>query len=153
MADTDRQDRVLSKPKAIAAEPEGAALLAALADFSLPPQQFGHRNHLHAAWQCLREAPLPQATERFCGLLIRYVDHLGARAKYHHSLTVAMLHLVAARMRDDQNWVAFITAHPELQHDARALLHQHYSPECLDSDTARRGFVAPDRTPLPCIDH
>ncbi|TJY64741.1 hypothetical protein E4T66_00380 [Sinimarinibacterium sp. CAU 1509] len=153
MADTDRQDRVLSNAAAIATEPDGAALLAALADFSLPPEQFGHRNHVHAAWQCLRAAPLPQATERFCSLLIRYVDHLGARDKYHHSLTVALLHLIAARMRDDQDWETFIAAHPELLHDARALLSQHYSPECLGSDAARLGFVAPDRAPLPRADH
>jgi hypothetical protein len=129
-------------------------VLSALADFSLPPERFGHRSHLLAAWQCLREAPLPQASQRFCGLLTAYVDHLGARDKYHHSLTVALLQLIAARMRPGEEWATFAAANADLFDAAPALLARHYSPEVLHSAAARRDWVRPDREPLPDVpDH
>jgi len=130
------------------------AVLSALADCSLPPERFGHRDHLLAAWQCLREAPLAQASQRFCSVLITYVDHLGARDKYHHTLTVALLRLIAARMRPGEDWAAFAAANADLINTAPALLARHYSPEVLDSTAARRDWIDPDRLPLPdAADH
>lgn len=139
MADTDRQDSVLN----------GSALLAGLADFSLAPADFNHRAHLCAAWQCLSEAPLEAASLRFVGLIKGYVGHLGAEDKYHHTLTIALLRLIHARMARPADWADFAAANPDLFTNARGLLEQHYSPELLQSTAARRSYVEPDRLPLP----
>lgn len=139
MADADRQDPVLNGP----------ALLAGLADFSLAPADFSHRAHVCAAWQCLREAPFETASARFVGLIKGYVAHLGAGDKYHHTLTLALLRLIAARMADDLDWPDFAATNADLLTNARGILARHYSDTRLHSTTARHEFVAPDLEPLP----
>lgn len=132
-------------------DPDGRQLLAGLADCTLPPAQFSHRNHVRAAWQCLREQPLPEAAERFAGLLQGYVTHLNAQDKYHHTLTLAFMHLIHARMGDTATgeWDAFAAANTDLFSDAKALVGRHYSAPLLASDRARRSFVEPDLAALP----
>ncbi|MGH8444872.1 MAG: hypothetical protein ACREVL_06370 [Solimonas sp.] len=130
----------------------GAALLAGLADGSLPPAAFSHASHVLAAWQCLREAASAEEAERrFAGLLRGYVTGIGAETKYHHTLTVALLRLIEARRRaaPQADWADFAAAHPDLFGNARGLLARHYSAAQLGSDAARQDFVPPDLTPLP----
>ncbi|WP_051362344.1 hypothetical protein [Solimonas soli] len=131
---------------------DGASLLAGLADGSLPASAFGHAEHVRAAWQCLRDtADAGEGQTRFCTLLRAYVTHAGAEARYHETMTVALLRLIDLRRRalPQADWPAFAAAHPELFADARALLGAHYSPAQLDSGMARSRFVEPDRLPLP----
>lgn len=129
---------------------DGRQLLAGLADGSLPPAAFNHRNHVHAAWQCLREQPLPAAAHRFAGLLRGYVRQVGAENRFHFTLTLAFMHLIqeARRATPDVDWDVFAAAHPELFDQARHLIARHYSPERLCGE-ARSEFVAPDRAELP----
>ena len=150
VGDAQRQAGVLNAPSVRA--PNGAALLAGLADGSLPPAEFNHRAHVQAAWLCLCAADDPAlAAEHFTTLLRRYVAGLGVEARYHQTLTMALLRLIDARRRahPHDDWPAFSARFPELFGDARALLARHYSPECLAADAARQQFVAPDREPLP----
>jgi hypothetical protein len=131
---------------------DGHALLAGLADGSLPPAAFGHAAHVHAAWQCLRDAANPEQGEaRFRSLLRTYVARVGAAAKYHETVTVALLRLIEARRRamPHADWPAFAAAHAELFAHARAVLATHYSAARLDSTEARATFVAPDLAALP----
>lgn len=121
-------------------------LLAGLADGSLPPQAFSHRNHVRAAWQCLVDSG-DQAPDRFLGLLAAYTRSLGAEAKLHVTLTRALLRLIDARRREGEDWAAFAARNPALFDDARALLARHYSDEALAE--GRSAYVAPDRLPLP----
>ncbi|NKF22168.1 hypothetical protein [Solimonas marina] len=147
MADADRQAPVLS-----GTNDDSAALLQTLADGSLPPARFTHAQHLKAGWACLRDAACAgDAETRFCTLLQTYVRHIGAQAKYHHTLSVALLRLIEARRRQmpAADWASFVAAFPELQRDALGLLHRHYSPARLDTADARAHFVAPDREALP----
>lgn len=128
-----------------------AAFLAALEDTSLPLSEFTHRNHLRAAWLYLRSHPLPQAAQR-CGDAIRqYAAAHGAAGKYHHTLTLAFMHIIRARMRRSEapDWESFLTEFPELTSNARTLIAAHYSDEVLQSSRARQEFVPPDRQPLP----
>ncbi len=139
MADADRKDPVLS----------GDELLAGLADFSLPPAAFDHRAHVCAAWHCLRAEPFDAASARFVGLIKGYVAYLGATDKYHHTLTLALLRLIHARMPDDsQDWPGFADSNADLFDNARALLARHYSDPRLYGATARQQFVEPDLLPL-----
>ncbi|MDX1454644.1 MAG: hypothetical protein R3217_04225 [Gammaproteobacteria bacterium] len=128
-----------------------AEFLQALEDCSLPSEAFNHRNHLRAAWLYLEQGPLAEAAMK-CSLAIqRYATTIGAPEKFHLTLTLALMHIIAAR-RDAYpapDWEAFLESCPELISDARELLAAHYSEALLESDQARRTFVPPDKSPLP----
>lgn len=133
---------------------EDRAFLAALEDCSLDPARFNHVGHVRAAWLCLRCYGLVPGAARFHSALIRYATHLGAAGKYHATITEALLRLIARAMNEAEtaDFGAFTTAHPALFGDVRSLLLRHYSPERLDSEAARRGFLAPDREPFVELD-
>ena len=127
---------------------EEGELLRRLADGSLPPAEFTHRNHVRAAWQCLREGPsLPAAAHRFRDLLLGYVRSVGALDKFHLTLTLAFMHIIHARMRDGEDWPAFAVRNPDLFSDARSLIARHYSEARIAAGRAQ--FAEPDQAPLP----
>ncbi|ROH93775.1 hypothetical protein ED208_04430 [Stagnimonas aquatica] len=124
-----------------------AKILEGLADGSLPPSEFGHAAHLRVARELLLHAPLAEAEARFCTLIEGYVRHLGAEAKFHRTLSIALLRLTAARLRPGESWAQFQAANPDLFANARGLLARHYSAECLAA--GRTQFTPPDLLPLP----
>lgn len=131
--------------------PEDMAFLTALENGSLPSAEFSHCNHLRAAWLYLEQHPLPEAARR-CALTIRrYATQLGAAEKFHFTLTLAFMHIIAAlrEQHPANDWETFLAACPTLLRDAKALIALHYSDAALTSDIARRDFVPPDRAPLP----
>ena len=119
--------------------PDDARFLAAVADASLPASDFGHRQHLRLASLHLQSAPLEVAIERTCTDIARFAAHHGADAKFHRTITEALLRLMAARGPDDA----------ALRDDARGLLARHYSPTLLANPEARLRFFPPDLLPLP----
>lgn len=130
---------------------DDAEFLAALEDTSLPGTEFSHRNHLRAAWLYLEKHPLPEAA-MYCALAIqKYATTLGAPGKFHLTLTLAFMHIVADLRKKHQaaSWEAFLAACPELVQNAQQLIARYYSDELLQSERARRTFVPPDRESLP----
>src|SRR5579871_2156930 len=101
----------------------------------LPPAQFHHRDHLRLARIYLDRFGLDPATARFIDSLKRYAAHIGKSDKYHETITIAWMRVVAAE-----------PAHAELDKDH---LYRYYSRERLDSPEARMGFVEPDIQQLP----
>jgi len=80
----------------------------------------------------------------------RFANHHGATQKYHHTLTLAWMRLVASALVETPEGYAFeqfITAHPQLK-DAN-LLAKYYSKELLQTAAAREAWVEPDLQPLP----
>lgn len=68
----------------------------------------------------------------------------GAAAKYHETLTVAWMAIVAERLAStpDLDWDAFAATHTELF--ARpSLVHRYYADDLLKSDRAKRVFILP----------
>jgi hypothetical protein len=127
---------------------ESDELTAALENCSLAPSDFSHARHLQLAWYYLCTLPPDQAEQRFVANLRRYVAHVGAEGKFHLTMTVALVRLIAAcGPRLDQNWEDFRTQHPELLSHWRRLLDRHYSSEQLER--GRLVLVEPDREPLP----
>lgn len=118
---------------------DDAQFLASVADGSLPASEFGHRQHLRLAGLHLQAAPLEIAIERTCADIARFAAHHGAPAKFHRTITEALLRLMAALGPHDA----------ALLEDARGLLARHYSPTLLASPEARLRFVPPDLLPLP----
>jgi len=111
---------------------------------------FGHLDHLELAWNCLRESAYEEAEQRMRDNIRAIAAQAGAPGKYHETITVGWMRLVAAAMDLSGRIVTFeelLRAHQWLL-DKDALL-DFYSRDRLMSDEARAAWVAPDLKPLP----
>jgi hypothetical protein len=113
----------------------------------LPGDQFTHANHVRIACWYLRQGSLPEALLRFSTALRRFAVVKGAAGKYHETITVAWMLILAERMgaSPTKTWQEFIASNPDLLCRAPSPLARYYCAETLASDRARRGFVMPDR--------
>ena len=119
----------------------------------IPNDQFRHRDHLRLAWIYLRRYGRPQAGTRIAESIQRYAAHHRATAKYHETVTLAWMELVACAMRslpDTAGFDEILEAFPHLLQ--KSALAQYYSSGVLESETARRVFVQPDLKPLCPLD-
>src|SRR6266403_1698884 len=124
--------------------------LGAFEDLSFPADLFHHGEHIRVAWVYLKSSDASRAAERMSEGIRRFANHHGATQKYHHTLTLAWMRLVAAALvetPDGHTFEQFIAAHPQLK-DAK-LLDQYYSKELLQTVAARETWVEPDLQPLP----
>jgi hypothetical protein len=124
--------------------------LRAFEDLSFPADLFHHREHIHVAWLYLKSSDPSHAAERMSEGIRRFANHHGATQKYHHTLTLAWMRLVAAALVETPEGCAFeqfITAHPQLL-DLN-LVAKYYSQELLRTAAARETWVPADLQPLP----
>ncbi len=56
---------------------------------ALNPELFSHEAHLRLAWIHVTQYGEEKAIENVTRQLMNFVDFLGARAKYNHTLTIA----------------------------------------------------------------
>jgi len=119
--------------------------LAAFHACSLPPFCFHHADHLRLAWLHLRQQPLEAAITNVCSGIQVYAKHLGKPEIYHETLTVAWVRLLASH--DEPTFDEFLRVNDHRLN--RKLLHRFWSPERLQSEQARREWLAPDKTSLP----
>ncbi len=89
----------------------------------IAPGDFGHRQHVAAAWAMLGAYPFLEATRRYAETIRRLAERRDAAG--------------------EADWSAFIAANSDLLE--RDILGRWYSPERLTSPLARRQFVLPDR--------
>lgn len=122
--------------------------LAAFLDCTLPAAVFDHRAHVRVAWLFCNRHGLNEAIEQVCYGIARYAAHLGATQKFHRTLSEALTRIIAKEAAQSKTWDEFVAANPLLMSNARQLLARYYSPELLESDSARDHFIAPDRLPL-----
>lgn len=123
-------------------------LLAQVESCSLPAGLFSHQAHLQLAWACLEQQPsLWQAAQLLCGLIRRYAMALGAAEKFHHTLTVAALLLVAAKRQQQADFRVWLQQKPVLQTDLATELGRYYSPAQLAA--GKLCWCEPDLQPLP----
>ncbi len=116
----------------------------------IPNELFRHREHIRLAWIYLTCFSEKEAASRMVQAIRAFAKHHGAEAKYHHTITLAWMHLVAHEVRCSpagQHFSSFLIANPHLL-DQR-LLAEYYSSARLKSDAARNGWLEPDRQPLP----
>lgn len=124
--------------------------LEALESCKLDPAQFGHREHVRAAFLYLERLPFGAAIDRMRATLQCYTASLGCADKYHETLTVAFMCLVNAHRPRGAfiDWPGFARLNPEL-FDSR-LVRQYYEPATLASPLARTTFVLEKlRAPVP----
>ena len=123
--------------------------LAAFEACELSAESFHHRDHIRLAWLCVRRYPGAESERRVTGGIRRFAAHLNASAKYHETITLAWIRLVAgaaAQLREEADFQALESAFPAL-FDKRTL-EIFYSPELLASEDARQNWAEPDRKPL-----
>jgi len=119
--------------------------LAAFQTCSLPPACFRHADHLRLAWLCVHQHPLDVATEHVRNGIQAYAKHLGQPKLYHETITVAWVRLIASHSEPSFDEFLRLNEH-RLNGE---LLHRFWSPERLQSEMARKEWVAPDRMQLP----
>jgi hypothetical protein len=94
-----------------------------------------------------RPYPILVALTRFRSALQRFAAAQGKPGRYHETITVAYMLLVADRLAGsgDLAWTAFAERHADLLVRKPSALARFYSDELLASDRARGVFVMPDR--------
>lgn len=117
----------------------------------LPNELFHHRDHLRLAWIYLQRYGASAAPARIRESIRRYAAHHGKSEKYHETVTVAWLRLLAdsADRCAAASFAELLAACPELLD--KHTLHRYYSPELLALESARTQFVPPDRHALPAL--
>ena len=121
------------------------------ADCTLPPAEFNHRGHVRIAWINLQRLPFDEAVRVTCEGIRTYATSLGASAKFHWTITEALMHLLRAGGASDRSipFDRFLGNNAALVADARGRIAVHYTEALLATDSARSAFVAPDLAPLP----
>lgn len=116
------------------------------ANCQLDPSLFSHEAHLRLAWIHIRAYGPQKAEENIQKQLQQFVAALGATGKYHTTLTVAAVRIVAHFMHKAQvdTFAQLIQQHPRLKSDLKGLIEQHYSFDIFNSATAKAAFVEPD---------
>ncbi|HML16535.1 MAG TPA: hypothetical protein VK419_05900 [Bryobacteraceae bacterium] len=104
--------------------------------YEIPKEEFHHRDHVRLARYYVRRYGAHDAEPRIASAIRRYAEHLGVSEKYHHTITIAWMRLVAHAPSSDA------LLDPEY-------LNEFYSAELLATPAARNIFVAPDKKPLP----
>jgi hypothetical protein len=125
------------------------AFARAFENGTVSPAEFGHVAHVRVAWVYLREAPsAEEALVRMRDAIRRFAAAAGASQKYHETLTVVWMKLLAdVQARGASGELAgVLSAHPALADKDLPL--RYYSQERLFSDEARTAWVEPDRLPL-----
>jgi hypothetical protein len=74
-----------------------------------------------------------------------YATHLGRKAFYHETMTVAWVRLIASH--NEPTFDEFLPLNEYRL--SGELLHRFWSPELLLSASARKEWVEPDKIPLP----
>ncbi len=117
---------------------------------TLPPNIFNHEAHLRLAWIHLKKDGLEMAITGICDQLVVFVNDVGAEDKYHKTLTVAAVRIVAHFMQrfPTNNFFDFIVQCPELKTNFKDLIASHYSFDIFNSEHAKMGYLAPDLLPF-----
>lgn len=125
-----------------------ADFLAAFEAGSLEPASFHHRDHVRAAWLCLRGADAPNGLVRFACGLRRFAAAAGKPDLYHETVIWALVLLIRERMARGpaaESFEDFAARNPDLLRWKHSVLQRYYHEETLASDLARAVFLLPDR--------
>lgn len=118
------------------------------------PEEWKHREHIKAAYLCLRRYPLTDATAQMRrGLAALNASHKAPNEidrGYHETMTVAWMRVVDVTMgvfgvESDSD--TFCDKHPHLMQ--KTLMRLFYSKERIMTWDAKQRFVEPDLALLP----
>ena len=120
-------------------------LVQAFESAELPADAFTHAAHVRVAWCYLKMAPFHLALARFATALQAFATAKSAAAKYHETLTVAWMALIAERLAStpDLDWDGFAETHIDLFAQP-SIVSRCYKAETLKSERAKCVFLLPD---------
>ena len=124
--------------------------LRAFENCHLGNEGFHHRDHIRLAWIYLQRYGESEARRHMSEAIRRFAAFHGKIDKYHETITLAWLRLVAGamtRVPGDRTFDKLTLLAPELLD--RRTLDKFYSAGALASDAARNTWVGPDLQPLP----
>jgi hypothetical protein len=109
-------------------------------------EDFPHESHVRAAWCYLRRDPILVALPRFKAALQRFAAGKGTPDRYHETITVAFMLLIAERLgaARDLLWDEFAARNPDLLRREPSALAAFYAADVLASARAREAFVVPE---------
>jgi len=121
--------------------------IAALEDGTLDVDAFDHEAHVYIAWLYLEQFPLLDAIARFTSALQRLTARLGIPGKYHETVSLFFMLLIADRRTSTKgkDWLSFHRNNGDLFCREHSIIDRYYSSDLLASDRARQSFVLPDR--------
>ncbi len=124
--------------------------VAQLERCELDPALFNHEAHIRLAWIFLKRGGIDHAVEQVPQLLLRYVESLGARDKYNHTLTVAAVRVVYhfTLRSTATDFQGFIQESPRLITQFKALLASHYGIDIFRTEKAKSEYLEPDLLPF-----
>mgnify|MGYP001604324362 CR=1 FL=1 len=107
-------------------------------------EDFGHREHVRAAFELLKKYDFLEATARYAKTIKSMAAKAGAPEKFNVTITVAFMGLIAEKMTriaDYPDFDSFYTMNPDLTGNA---LSPWYSAERISCDLSRKVFLMPD---------
>ena len=131
-------------------EPTGQEFVRMFEACELANDNFHHRDHIRLAWIYLERYGELEARGQIARAIRKFAAHHGKSDKYHETITVVWLRLVAramARVPLDATFDQLTIAAPELL-DKRTI-ERFYSTAVLASEAARTYWVKPDLQALP----
>lgn len=105
------------------------------------PLAFSHREHLQLAWESIRAMGLTGALVSVPAFLRGLATAAGQPHRYHETVTIGFLLLVADRYQDGESFETFCDRNGELLGPA---LTSYWREDTLASARARARFVFPD---------
>ena len=122
-------------------------LTRALERGEIANEDFHHSSHLHVAWVYLDESSsVQQAANKMRDTLRRFAAAAGKAEKYHETITLFWVHLLAYAAGRGKRLEEIVRANPQLLEKDFPLAY--YSEERLFSDEARTSWMEPDLKPL-----
>ncbi len=111
--------------------------------------EWTHEAHVRMAWLYVTRLPFVEALDRVRRGIQKLNGKIGSPDGYHETITVAFVHVIAARLRPGESYPTFRERNPDLFDRALPALLRHYSKERLWSAEARKAFIEPDVSELP----
>ena len=105
--------------------------------------EFGHADHIRAAWEMLGCYSFIEAASRYCTSIENLATAAGAPDKFNLTVTLAFLSLIAEKMEaaPESDFDAFYRDHPELTNQ---VLRRWYTDQRLQTPLARKIFLMPE---------
>lgn len=125
-------------------------LLKSFEECKLGTDCFDHQTHVRIGWMYLQLLPKEAAITKMTHQLQKFVTSKGVADKYHHTLTIASMHIIHHYQSSTphSSFHEFITQNEQLVNDFKTLIQVHYSPEIFTSTVARKTYIEPEKLPF-----
>lgn len=119
--------------------------------FQLKPGMFSHEAHLRLAHIHITKYGAATAEKNMVNQIKGYAESLGVFDKFNKTVTIASVRTMNHFLNKSKSssFQELTRLHPELLHDFKGILRQHYSFNVFGDKRAKQEFVEPDLMPFP----